>query len=378
MRKWTSLLVLLLTLIGSSSAPAGGQGLTVDRTGTLQKDGKPFRGIGVNYFDAFARTLANPRDTGYEAGFQTLEEARIPFCRIMAGGYWPTEQRLYLDDKQEFFRRFDAVLRSARRHRIGLILSCFWYLATVPDTVGEPVSAWGDPKSRTQTYMRHYVRDLVKHCGADPAVWGWEFGNEYCLAADLPNAVEHRPAIAPSLGTPSVRTAKDEIGYAALHAAYASFAMEVRKYDRYRIVETGDSMPRDSAWHNWKEHTWAPDSAVLQAALLDEVNPQPIDVVSVHFYKESSKQLRAIAEYARHRRKPLFIGEFGAEGAGDRSRAAFDDRLQAVLDSGAPFAALWVFDFAGQEAIWNVTASNERAYQLRAISAANDTIRSGR
>jgi hypothetical protein len=40
-----------------------------------------------------------------------------------------------------------------------------------------------------------------------------------------------------------------------------------------------------------------------------------------------------------------------------------------------PLAALWVYDFKGRDASWNVTATNERAYQLWAISEANARVR---
>jgi len=380
-RIWTlfaSALALWSAGLPTSAAPDHRPGLTVDAAGTLRRDGKPYRGIGVNYFDAFARTLADPRDTSYDAGFQTLEEADIPFCRIMAGSYWPKEQRLYSNDKETFFRRFDAVVRSAEKHKIGLILSCFWYLATVPDTVGEPMTAWGDPKSKTQAYMRQYIKDLVLRYRDSPAIWGWEFGNEYCLAADLPNASEQRPAVVPSLGTPAVRTQQDEITYAAIHAAYSAFAREIRKYDRHRIIETGDSMPRESAWHNWKEKKWTPDLPEQQAAILDQTNPNPIDVVSVHFYKETAAQLRAIAEFARRRKKPLFVGEFGAEGVGEESEKRFHEILQVIRDAEIPLSALWVFDYSGQDSNWNVTSRNGRSYQLKAISEANRQIQAGR
>ena len=366
-----TLSVLLLCGVRGAGAQAHPFGLTVDPAGTLRKEGKPYRGVGVNYFDAFARTLADPRDTSFEQGFKTLEDFGIPFCRIMAGGYWPKEQQLYSDDPREFFRRLDGVVNSARRHHLGLISSCFWYLATVPDTVGEPVSAWGDAKSKTRAYMRRYVKDVVTRYRDEPAIWGWEFGNEYCLAADLPNASEHRPAVAPSLGTPAARTAADEIGYAALHNAYAGFAREVRRYDRYRMIETGDSMPRESAWHNWREKSWTKDLPEQEEEILDEANPAPIDVVSVHFYKETAGKLREIARYARLRKKPLFVGEFGAEGKGEAVRARFNEILTTIQDAGVPLAALWVYDFAGQDESWNVAAKNERAYQLAAVAEAN-------
>jgi len=53
-----------------------------------------------------------------------------------------------------------------------------------------------------------------------PQIWGWEFGNECNLLAHLPNASEHRPQIVPALGTPELRTAKDELKFSQLRVAY--------------------------------------------------------------------------------------------------------------------------------------------------------------
>jgi len=375
----TVLYVIALAVLSSLSPGALTQprhhGLTVNTSGTLMKDGKSYRGIGVNYFSAFSRTLADPKDTSYDSGFANLEKAQIPFCRIMAGGFWPKEQRLYLDDRDEFFRRFDRVIQSAQKHHIGLILSCFWNLATVPDLVGEPVSAWGDPASKTHAHMRNYVREIVSRYRESPAVWGWEFGNEYNLPADLPNAAEQRPPIAPSLGTPAVRTASDEIGVATIRTAFSAFAREVRKYDPYRIIETGDSMPRAFAWHNWKEKTWTHDTGEEQAEVLDQTNPDPIDVVSVHFYEETAAQLQAVAQYARQKKKPLFVGEFGSKGDSAGSESAFREILKTILAARVPLAALWVYDHGDQDGSWNVTNDNLRSYQLKAISEANRKLR---
>jgi endo-1,4-beta-mannosidase len=35
--------------------------------------------------------------------------------------------------------------------------------------------------------MRAYVRDVVERYKDSPAVWGWEFGNEYNIPTDLPD-----------------------------------------------------------------------------------------------------------------------------------------------------------------------------------------------
>jgi hypothetical protein len=330
----------------------------------------------VNYFDAFYRHLLDPRDTSYEAGFAALAQARIPFVRLMGCGYWPVEQKLYQQNREAFLRRFDDVVRAAERHGIGLIPSLFWHVATVPDLVGEPVSLWGDPGSKTHAYLRAYVQDVVTRYRESPAIWGWEFANEFNLGADLPNASEWRPPIVPSLGTPRSRSEKDEWSYETIRTAFTAFAREVRRYDPNRIISTGDSLPRPWAWHNWKEKSWTRDTPEQFATMLTGDNPDPVNVISVHAYGDSdyddlSKAIRDAAAVAERVRKPLFVGEFGAPGPAAKSEKEFRALLAAIEAARVPLAALWVYDHKDQDGTWNVTATNERAYQLRAISEAN-------
>ena len=113
-------------------------GLTAGAGGTLLLRGQPYRGIGVNYFDCFSRTLADAEHRSYEAGFAALARLGIPFCRFSACPFWPAQYKLYQEDRAEYFARMDRVVRAAERHGIGLIPSLFWYSAAVPDIVGEP------------------------------------------------------------------------------------------------------------------------------------------------------------------------------------------------------------------------------------------------
>jgi len=366
--------IILFVLLGAPLlVGAQSDGLIV-RDGVLLKEGRPFRGIGVNYFDAFFRHLLRPEDTSYDEGFRALAEAGIPFARLIGGGFWPIEQKLYQDDPDEFFRRFDDVVASAERHGVGLIPSLFWNTATVPDLVGEPVSEWGNPESKTHAYMRRYVRDVVTRYADSPAIWGWEFGNEFNLGANLPNAAEHRPPVWPTLLTATSRSEKDEWTYEIIRTAFAAFAVEVRKYDPDRVISTGDSAPRACAWHNWKEKTWTNDTPEQFAEMLTADNPDPVSIVSIHAYEEGAPVIRAANEIAKRLGKPLFVGEFGAPGPRAESEAAFTELLTAIEEAQVPLAAVWVYDHGDQDA-FSITAANERAYQLQALSAANARLR---
>ena len=371
------LLLTMLTVLSADGAP----GLSTNKRGELLFEGRPFRGIGVNYYDAFTRTLEATVRTNYDAGFRELAARKLRFARFSAGGFWPRDWQLYQTNRAEHFARLDGVVRSAEQHGIGLIPSCFWHLSAIPDVVGEPCNRWGDPNSRTIAFMRQYTAELVQRYSKSPAIWAWEFGNEYNLAADLPNAATHRPPVVPQLGTPSQRSAQDELTHENIRVALREFALEVRKHDRQRLIVSGNSFPRPSAWHQMQERSWQKDTPAQFAEMLAADNLSPINSICVRAY-DATNDLSRLAQamsVAKAVEKPLFVGEFGAPGDnGPEAKALFAAILNAIQTNQIPLSALWVFDFDGQKKDWNVTPTNLRSWQLDAIQQANQEMQSGR
>jgi hypothetical protein len=218
----------------------------------------------------------------------------------------------------------------------------------------------------------------VTRYARSPAIWGWEFGNEYNLAADLPNAAAHRPPVVPSLGTPAQRTADDELTHTALRVALREFALEVRKQDPQRIIISGNATPRPSAWHQAQEKNWKKDTREQFAEMLAADNPTPMNTLCVRGY-DFTNDLGRLAQamtVAQSVMKPLFVGEFGVPGATTaESKEKFTAILAAIETNRVPLAALWVFDFASQAKDWNVTWTNERNWQLDAIQQANERMK---
>ena len=346
-------------------------GLTKGPNLTLLKDGKSYQGVGINYFDCFLRTLNDGNDTSYEAGFATLAAKGIPFVRFCATGFWPRYMKLYQTDRAGYFRRLDGVVKSAEKHGIGLIPSLFWHFACMPDLVGEPMDQWGNPQSKTHAWMHEYVREVVTRYRNNRAIWAWELGNEYSLSASLPNAKENRPKSHASLGTPETRSERDDLTFAMVRVAFAEFGKAVREHDPKRLILTGDSFPRRSAWHQEHGNTWTHDTPEQFAVMLTLANPDPINGISLHAYDDDDQQRFAAAvEVSRKLNKPIFVGEFGAPGETPEDASKCRRLLKSIVDLHIPLAALWVFDLKSQKE-FNVTVDNARSWQLDLISEAN-------
>ncbi|GGD93521.1 cellulase family glycosylhydrolase [Paenibacillus nasutitermitis] len=361
-------------------------GLSV-REGRLMKDDKPYKGVGVNYFNAFARRLANASDRSYLQGFKELASYRIPFVRFMAGGYWPNDNRLYLEDKAGYFALMDDFVKAAEEAGIGLIPSLFWYHSNVPDLAGEPRNSWGDPNSRTIGFMREYIREVVSRYERSPAIWGWEFGNEYNLEQDLPSAPDHRPPVVPHMGTPEQRSDQDDLSSDHVYTALRLFAEEVRKYDNHRMIVSGNSIPRPSQWNQREHGKFEQDTEDQFKIMLGLDNPDPFDVISTHYYlyegdrfnrpQDMDRSMQLMQEAASERGKPLFIGEFGVsetveDGRIDHelAKARFTEMVHSLEKADVPLSALWVYDYEPQPTC-TVTGRNERAYQLKLLEEWN-------
>jgi hypothetical protein len=374
MRTLLIVLSVLTSFVMPTFAAEPTLGLSVNEQGVLCKNGQPYRAIGVNFYNCFARALRKPGDTSYDEGFRILAEHGIPFARFMACGFFPAEMKLYTQDKEAYFRLMDGVVQSAQKHGVGLIPSFFWFDSMVPDLVGESRDQWGNPQSKTHQFMRTYTRELVTRYKDSPAIWGWEFGNEYNLDADLPNAKEHRPPIVPSVGTPTTRSSRDDLTHAMIRAAFAEFAKEVQRHDsHHRIIASGNAFPRATAWHQMTEKSWGKDTPEQYEQMLLADNPDPMNVISVHAYGDID--IKPSLEIARKAKKPLFVGEFGALGGDSpQAQAAFLKMLAWIENEPVPLAAVWAYDCPDTPE-WSIRLDNPRAYQLNAIADANRRLR---
>ena len=351
----------------------------------------------MNYVDAFWRHLRNPGDRSYEQGLANLAANGVPFVRFAASAYWPSQLRLYETDKAAYLSRLDDVVKAAEARGIGLVPSVFWAHFAVPDLVGEPVSRWGDPNSATIRFMSRYMQDIVSRYRSSPAIWAWEFGNEFSLQVDLPNAADNRPPVNPGLGTPTSRSSEDDLTTPMILVAFDSFSAVVRGLDG-RLVITGNSLPRAHAEHMRLTGDWGePDSRTDFMGNLKIVNPPPsYRISSIHLYKNDVTDYRFSWTYrssfdellglslraASEEGQALFVGEFGASdvlhGGPEAARQANLEMIDALVRNRVSLSALWVYDFPDQDKDgWNTNYSNARSPILGAIRDANRTFLAG-
>ena len=356
-------------------------GLQVNSEGIVTLNGQAYKGVGVNYFNAFSRNLIDVSDTTYKEGFQYLKSQHIPFVRFMACDYWPSEWSFYLNNKEEYFKRLDQFVKSAENEGIGLIPSLFWASFTIPDLVKEPVNQWGNINSKTIAFMKHYVEEVVTRYRTSPAILGWEFGNEYNLAVDLPG-LDNLPPTWVSLGCPSTRSEADKLSTRDLIVALGEFGKTVRKFDASRIIFSGNSIPRESAYNLDSKKTWDLDTSAQFEVVLGMQNPDPLNSITIHLYPTTTNRfsdspttslkemIRISMEDAKRRKKPLFIGEFGAA-IGVDENIKFKEFLDGIETYNVPISAVWVFDLPQQNTDWNITSSNSRKYMLEEIGKLN-------
>jgi hypothetical protein len=366
------LLAFSTAALTANSAP---KGLYIEN-GRLMKDGHTYAGIGANYQALFGRILLDKNNDSTLINLRRLADKHIAFVRFPACGFWPKGWRLYLDDRAEYFRRMDRVVRAAEEDKIGLIPSLFWHLGTIPQLVGEVPSQLGDNKSKGIAFIKQYTREMVERYKDSPAIWGWEFGNEANLGIDL--IPPSRPAFARlrGLGGNAVEPEGGiRLTTAQLTNAYVNFARVVRTIDPSRIIDSGTGVPRAAAWHNARGQARVRDNEEQAYMALLQQNPDPINMLSMHIYQHPSGPenfdhfIARYTRFAAEAGKPLFMGEFPM-----RNREQAEEYLAAIKQSHVPLSAFWVFDYPPQEKGLNISFENERAFAIDLVAAANQEL----
>lgn len=359
--------------------------------GTILLDGRPWRGIGVNFFDAFIRTLRDSSDTSFVHGFRVLDSLGIPFARLSMCGFNEKDMRLYEQDKSAYFKRMDAVVSAARKWNIGLVPSLIWTENLPARMMRQPFDSLTDTNSASARWAKDYVREVVSRYRSETSIWVWEIGNEYYPFGDLPESSRsHNPM-----------TTTATVSYLQM------LASAVRQLDPIRPITSGNQRPVDHQYHRAQyrldtsrsRSMWQKDDYEEHKSVLRTLHPAPIGILSTHVYgfrrlggwtgkglvppHGEVEYFSLVSRIGRELGMPVFLGEFGVDrddmdSQGVRldsigQRALFTRFVDGIVASGIPLSALWVFDASRfiKDFSWDVTPWNARAYQLELIAEAN-------
>jgi hypothetical protein len=300
--------------LSPSSEAAASPGLYVSN-GTLMRQGQPYVGIGANYNSLFGKLLQNGNDRSTLTNLARLAKAGIPFVRYRACGFGSENYQLYLQDRKEYFRRMDLVVRAAEENHIGLIPSLFWRLATISEVVNESRDQLGNPNGRANQFIRQYTKEMVERYKDSPAIWGWEFGNEANLGVDLgKGGLRKNPAALFKSGR--------GLSSQQLRVPFTIFAQTARNIDSRRMIESGTASPRPAAWHMARGQAGR-DNAEQSFSSLLNITPDPMNMISIHVYEKAKDHypwaksivevLTTLRRSAAAAGKPLFLGEFPAQ-----------------------------------------------------------------
>lgn len=251
----------------------------------LLLNGKEFYGMGLNFFDGFARTSSTSPNNNYQDSLRKISEYKIPFIRLMFGCYYASSWKEYIESPDTFFRRMDEFVSTCEKYHVGIIASLFCWIGGIPDLAGESINSIGKRDSRTMRLAKKYVNDVVNRYIDSPAIWGWEIGNEYNLSADLGLDIISEIPVGSGFGAPEVRTEEDLVSSSDVNTFFSEISKEIRRIDKHRIISNGDADYRSSQYHLRTSKSWIEDSIAELHEIMDYFAPDPIDVVSVHIYE---------------------------------------------------------------------------------------------
>lgn len=283
--------------------------------GVIELNGKPFYGFGVNSFISFVAQMYGDDDNSrrlknvYLEDIPLMKELGIPFMRIPLCTWGEHGFYSWMKDKKAYFEEMDKIVRKCEECHIGIVASLLWRFCTMCNITEEPLRLMGDPESKQCRLSVEYVEDVVKRYVDSPAIWGWEIGNEYNLDADW----------GPSHFAPNDRWVFKTEDFESF---YKTIGDTIRKYDKFRMITSGNGEQRCFAYHLNKsssyDASWTPECIDSTPDTLEQFelmmlrqNADPIDTVCTHFqHGNKDNLLDGFAPAEGEPRVPITVKDF--------------------------------------------------------------------
>lgn len=358
------------------------------RGAELLLGGEPFREISFDKFDLLQQFAAPPGvgwgDNGPDSitaareALRLLGERGFRIVRVNASPFYPAWfNAAFFDDdpgrqareREAFFAGFDAMLDACDEQGIRIVASLLWNWENLADLGHHSLQeGFENRQSPGRLLLEEYVREVVARYRDRATIAMWEIDNEWNLGADIqfPNGIIPGDPAGDNLHPgPVVRDERNNYTSDQLAEFYRELATLIRSIDDRHLITTGDSSPRPAAMHLLRAVRagapvdWTFDSADELAEYLRLMNPDPIDVISIHYYDDamvslggtlgSPENLRFFAGAAEAIGKPLFVGEIGITAEArhydeEPALAMLRATLPVIEELGLPLTLYWAFN----------------------------------
>ncbi len=268
--------------------PVDGQplGLQYDvDTNTTTLNGEEWYGMGVNYFSLLQSAVANNYDTSIvlEKLDMLANEYNVKAIRFSVMPFYWTGYNSYFNFYGKYIECFDKIVNKCEEVGIGLIPSFFWTTA-IQDYYDEgTIAGLLNADSQTRKFMTEFTTMIVNRYENSPAIFMWEYGNEYNLSSDHGGyATTELPS---NSSRPGRTEAEDELKASRLNQVWTWWTTLIHEEDaHHRLIGSGDSMPRDAQYNLSANGNWTKDTLAQHKQIVETLNPAYMNAMSWHVY----------------------------------------------------------------------------------------------
>jgi len=294
-------------------------------------DGKPFAEISFNKFDLFwslwQEAMAGKELNDYnpmvlrqqkalsdlsKAGFKTIR-----FFGMVHESQFKWFKSVYIDDvKSEkiYYQALDKAIELLERNNLRAVFS-LGCSAFADEEAGEHLRELvTNPKSVSRKLLNDNIDDIVSRYKNSKAILMWEVTNELTLFWDVqPGTLESNGKRRPTMEA-SIQFYKDVIA-------------RIKKKDPLRLVNSGGSMLRESAYNLNVNKKWAVDTYPQHVEAFRKMHENTFELIDIHYYtnsnpgyylkdettgKEFVLSLPVYVKIAETLKLPFYVGEYGA------------------------------------------------------------------
>ena len=352
-------------------------GIQVNENGMMQLAGEDLYVAGTNCYNLFNQCFDDFSPEEAKRTLDVLKENGISIVRFNCGGYSYRDLEFYMQNKEAYLELLRQIVNYAQRLEIGLIPSFFWLYHAVPDYYDEPLRSWGRADSKTVQHLCDYTAAVVNKLKDSKAIFAWEFGNEFNLSCNLPNADEHMPAL-PAHSKRTQRTAEDYLSATDVQYAIQRFSQTIHAIDNTgRMITSGNATLRPSQYNQLKYNSWNQDTYEEYKQISAMYAPDGVDTISEHVYFQSQKTfgkdlslsqyLSYVLQAAREQKKAYFVGEWG--GGSDEDMSAYREIGNDFVDAGVQVCLFWNFNLEEGSIEYSYSADSTRGKRIFTVIA---------